>query len=172
MSSMIVNGGEFGESFEVLKRIEEQYRRLGIRTPVCSWPDCGERNPFTLVGHHPDISCYEHYLLRVGKKTFEAHHVNGQANSDVTANVPGNDHRILSELQRFWPDDTLRNPEHSPLLIAAAAIRGWLDVMQVIIDRSIGWIPEFLEWLHRILVDQIGSDWWVKLERTGAHGGA
>ena len=55
MSSTIVNGGEFGESLEELSRIEEQYRRLGIRTPVCAWPDCGERNPFTLIGHHPDI---------------------------------------------------------------------------------------------------------------------
>ena len=42
--------------------------------------------------------------------------------------------------------------------------------MQVIIDHSIGWIPEFLEWLHRTLVDLVGSDWWVKLEWSGAHG--
>ena len=170
MSSTIVNGGEFGESLEELKRIEEQYRRLGIRTPVCAWPDCGERNPFTLVGHHPNISCYEHYSLRVGRTPYEAHHIAGQANSDVTADVPGNDHRILSELQRFWPEDTLRNPDHSPLLVAAAAIRGWLDVPRVIIDRSIGWIPGLLEWLNNILVDVIGTDWWVRFEWQGGQG--
>lgn len=151
------------EDVEKVKRLETRYRMLGTRKPVCAWPGCGETNPFALVGIHPDISCYEHYLLRVGKRPYEAHHVAGQHNSDVTADVPGNDHRVLSELQRFWPDDTLRNPEHSPLLVAAAAIRGWLDVLRVIIDRGVGWIPEFLEWLNRILVDQYGADWWEKL---------
>ena len=170
MTSTIVNGGEFEDPLESLKRIEEQYRRLGIRTPVCAWTDCGERNPFTLVGHHPDISCYEHYSLRVGRKPYEAHHVSGQANSDVTADVRGNDHRILSELQRFWPEDTLRNPEHSPLIVAAASIRGWCDVMRVILERSIGWIPGFLEWLNNILVDVIGTDWWVTFEWPGVQG--
>jgi hypothetical protein len=171
MSSTIVNGGEYEEPLERLKRIEEQYRRLGTRAPICAWPGCGESNSFALVGRHPDISCYEHHLLRAGGKPYEAHHVAGQANSDVTADVPGNDHRVLSALQAFWPEDTLRNPEHSPLLAAAAAIRGWCDVMQVVIDRSIGWIPGFLEWLNNILVDVIGVDWWVKFEWSGAHGG-
>ena len=170
MSSTIVGGAGSGGSFEQLKRVEARYRMLGTRDPVCAWPDCGERNTLTLVGHHPDISCYEHYLLRAGKKPYEAHHVDGQHNSDVTADVPGNEHRILSELQRFWPEDTLRNPEHSPLIVAAASIRGWLDVMLVIIDHSIGWIPGFLEWLNNILVDQIGADWWVKFEWPGVQG--
>ena len=151
-----------GDDVEKVKRLELQYRRLGTRNPVCAWPGCGETNPFTLTGRDPDISCYEHDLLRVGKKPYEAHHVAGKHNADVTVDVPGNDHRILSELQRFWPDDTLRNPEHSPLLVAAAFIRGWLNVMQVI-ERSVGWIPEFLEWLNRILVDQYGADWWENL---------
>lgn len=163
MSAMIVTGGEFEDPFEVVKRIEEQYRRLGIRTPVCAWPGCGERNPFTLIGRHPDISCYEHYSLRTGRRPYESHHVAGKANSDATADVPGNDHRILSELQRFWPEDTLRNAEHSPLLKAAAAIRGWCDVLLVIIDRGVGWIPGFLEWLHLALVDHHGPNWWKQL---------
>ena len=150
-------------SFEELKRREERYRRLGTRTPVCAWPDCGETNVYALVGFYPDISCYEHYLLRVGRKPFEAHHVAGQANSDVTTDVPGNEHRILSEYQRYWPEDTLRNPDHSPLLAAAAAIRGWLAAMQVILERSVAWIPEFLEWLNRVLVDCFGTKWWLKL---------
>ena len=153
MSSIVGGGAGSGGSFEELKRLEIRYRMLGTRNPVCAWPDCGETKPFVLVGSHPDISCYEHYLLRAGKRPYEAHHVAGQHNSDVTADVPGNEHRLLSELQRSWPEDTLRNPEHSPLLVAAASIRGWLDVMSVIIDRGIGWIPGFLEWLHLILVD-------------------
>ena len=150
-----------GDDAEKVKRLEQQYRRLGTRNPICAWPGCGETNPFVLQGYHPDISCYEHYLLSAGKPPYEAHHVAGQHNSDVTADVPGNDHRVLSEMQRSWPDDTLRNPDHSPLRVVAAAIRGWLDVMRVI-ERSVGWIPEFLEWLDLTLVDLYGSDWWEK----------
>lgn len=157
--------GDFGSSREPsmqdAKRLEERYRQLGTRNPRCAWPECGETNPFALVGRRRDISCYEHYLLRAGRRPYEQHHVAGKSNSDVIAEIPGNDHRVLSEYQRYWPDDTLRNPEHSPLLVAAAAIRGWLDVLRVIIERSIAWIPEFLEWLHRILVDSYGPDWWV-----------
>ena len=162
MTSLTPGSPDPGDDVEKVKRLEQQYRRLGTRNPICAWPDCGETNPLPLQGYHPDISCYEHYLLRLGKKPYEAHHVAGKHNSDVTAEVPGNDHRVLSERQRFWPDDTLRNPEHSPLLVAAAAIRGWLDVMQVI-ERSVRWISEFLEWLNRILVDQYGADWWKQL---------
>lgn len=147
-------------------RREERYRQLGTRTPVCAWPGCGERNPFALTGRDPDISCYEHYLLRNRRSPYEGHHVAGRHNSDVVAFVPGNEHRILSECQSAWPEDTLRNPDHSPLLVAAAAIRGWLDVLRVILERSIAWIPEFLEWLHRTLVDLYGPDWWEELGWT------
>ncbi len=163
MSNTIIGGFDSLDSEEESQRLEAQYRRLGTREPVCTSPDCGERNPFTLIGRHPDISCYEHRLLRSGKTSHEAHHLAGQHNSDVTADVPGNDHRILSEMQRFWPEDTLRNPEHSPLLMMAASIRGWVEVMLVAIHRSIGWIPAQLEWLHIVLVDQLGPEWWESL---------
>ena len=147
----------------LLKRLEEQHRRLGTRNPACSSQDCKETNPFTMVGCHPDIWCYEHQLLNMGKHPYESHHQAGQHNSDVEADVPGNDHRVISELQAHWPEDTLRNPEQSPLLAAAAAIRGWMDVLRIILDRSVGWIPEFLEWLHVVLVDLFGGDWWTRL---------
>ena len=45
-----------------------------------------------------------------------------------------------------------------------------MDVLLVIAYRSVGWIPEFLEWLHRTLVDQIGADWWVRFEWPGVQG--
>src|SRR5690606_3208904 len=90
---------------EAEKRREAHYRRLGTRAPKCAWPQCGETYPERLVGTHPDISCYEHYLLRSRRSPYEKHHVAGQHNSDVTVDVPGNDHRSLSELQRSWPED-------------------------------------------------------------------
>lgn len=149
-------------SFEELKRREERFRQLGTRHPLCIRPGCGETDPFALTGRKPVITCYEHQLIDLGRSPYEAHHVAGRHNSDVTADVPGNDHRILSEFQSAWPEDTLRNPNQSPLVAAAAAIRGWLDVLRIIIERSVGWIPEFLEWLDSELVSRYGSDWWVR----------
>jgi len=162
MSQSIAGGGEFDHSMEAAKRLETQYRRLGTRDPVCGWPGCEESNPFVLTGRHPDLLCYEHKLLSCARSPYEGHHVAGRHNSDVMADIPGNEHRILSEYQAAWPEDTLRNPNQSPLLAAAAAIRGWLDVLRIIIERSIAWIPEFLEWLHRELVERYGNDWWIK----------
>lgn len=163
MSTTIVNGGSAEEPAEVIKWLESHYRRLGTRDPVCAWPDCGQTHPAVLIRRCDRISCYEHYTLSTGRRPYEAHHVAGRQNSDATADVPGNDHRILSELQRLWPEDTLRNPEHSPLIVAAASIRGWCDVLLVIIYRGVGWIPDFLEWLHLTLVDQHGPDYWTRL---------
>ncbi len=150
------------QSFDLVKRINDRYRQLGTRSPACSASQCEETNPFALTGRHPDIVCYEHKLAQSGRSTYEKHHVAGRRNSDVVADIPGNDHRILSEYQARWPDDTLRNPNESPLLAAAAAIRGWLDVLQIIIERSIAWIPGFLEWLNQVLIDRHGGDWWIK----------
>lgn len=64
-------------------------------------------------------------------------------------------------MQRDWPERTLRNPDGSPLLRAAGAIRGWLDVLRVIIDRAVGWIPPFLEWLDERLRAVHGNRWWL-----------
>ena len=146
------------------RRTEERLRRLGTRTPRCSRTGCIEINPIALVGTDPGIWCYEHQAEEAGRLWVEAHHLAGRNNDPVTAAVPGNDHRVLSDLQRDWPPDTLRNAEASPLIRAAAAIRGWLDVLWVILTRAVAWIPEALEWLDRRLLDHIGSEWWVTLE--------
>src|SRR5438270_703003 len=59
-----------------------------------------------------------------------------------------------------WPQETLRNPDASPLLKAAAALRSWLDVMRLLIERVVGWVPPFLEHLDAWLRDQLGPRWW------------
>lgn len=149
-------------TFDIAKRLNDRHRQLGTRNPECGIPGCDETNPFALTGHHPDIICYEHKLLGMSRTPYEAHHVAGQHNSDLVADIPGNDHRILSEYQASWPEDTLRNPDKSPLLIAAAAIRGWLDVLRIILERCIVWIPGLLEWLNDVLVERHGRDWWIR----------
>jgi hypothetical protein len=142
------------------ERLEERLRQLGTDTPFCHKPDCDETCPLALTGVEPEIYCYEHDPRRRGRPGVEAHHPPGRHNDPRTIDVPANDHRVLSDLQLAWPLETLRNPDGSPLLRAAAAIRGWLDVLWLIMTRSVGWVPAFLEQLDAWLRERIGPRWW------------
>lgn len=143
------------------QRLEERLHQLGIRNPRCAVPGCGETSPFALSGTHPHLICDEHRADAAGRTWIEGHHVQGKANDpgDVVP-TPANDHAEASELQRLWPRTTLRNQDGSPLLRAAAALRGWLDLLRLIIERTVGWIPELLEELDAWLRDQLGPRWW------------
>ncbi len=144
-------------------KLEARLRALGTRLPRCSRPDCDETNPFALTGIVPSILCYEHRAEENGRRWLEDQHWFGQHNDPLTSPIPGNDHRVLSAFQDLWPRNTLRNAEASPLLKAAAALRAWLDVMRFIVDRVVGWVPPFLEWLDRALVEQLSPRWWDDL---------
>src|SRR5437870_428666 len=98
------------------ERLEERLRQLGTDSPYCHSGGCDEAFPFALTGVHPEIYCYEHDALRRSRPWREDHHPSGRRNDPRTVPVPGNDHRILSELQYSWPRETLRNPDGSPLL--------------------------------------------------------
>jgi hypothetical protein len=113
-----------------------------------------------LTTRNDETICYACLARRNGRPTVERHHVAGRHNLDATVPMPANDHRILSDMQRAWPDRTLRNPDGSLLLRAAAAIRGWLDALTLMIERAIGWIPELLEALDGWLCEHVGRDWW------------
>jgi hypothetical protein len=128
---------------------------------------CDETEPEALTGHDPVILCQEHADAQRGKKPFENHHAFGQHNDQTTVQIPTNDHRALSDLQRDWPERTLRNPDHSPLRKAAASVRGWIDVLKVIIQRILGWVPNFLERLDEILTALFGAKWWTSPEFGG-----
>ena len=144
------------------ERREQRLRQLGTRSPRCH--RCGEADPFALSGTGSEIVCYECLAIEQGRPVIEGHHVSGRANDrgDVI-DVPGNDHRALSASQLGWPTETLRNRDGSPLLRAAAGIRGWVEVLALILDRSVGWIPGFLEWLDAALRTAIGPAWWTTL---------
>ncbi|MBN2113690.1 MAG: hypothetical protein JW785_06135 [Acidimicrobiia bacterium] len=148
---------------EAARRFEEQARRLGTRTPRCRKPGCRERNPFALTGAEPDILCYEHRAELAGRSWVEAHHVAGRHNDPTVVMVPANEHRLLNDRQRDWPQATLRNPGGSPLLRGAATLRGWLDVLWLILTRLVAWIPAALEELDRLLTETVGSRWWERL---------
>jgi len=122
---------------------------------------CGESRPRALVeGSSPTI-CFRCDRKKNGRTTLDEHHVAGKSNSPVTMSVPVNDHRArLSVDQYDWPKETLENPDGSPLLRAAASIRGFVDFLLYLIDKFILWIPEMLEDLDAFLAERFGSNWW------------
>src|SRR5215510_7305001 len=136
-------------------RRENCLQRLGTREPKCG--RCGENDPFTLTGREPDIICYECQMKVSKRSPIERHHPAGRNNDPFTIPIPGNDHRVLSDLQKDWPQETLRNPTGSPLRKAAATIRGFLDVLRLFIERLFGWIPDFLETLDGKLIELFGA---------------
>ena len=95
-------------------------------------------------------------------KTTDEHHPFGQANSTVTLEVPVNDHRAqLSVAQYDWPTKTLENPDGSPLLAAAASIRGFIDTVLYLIEKGLHWIADMLEKADAFLVRKFGNKWWT-----------
>ena len=149
-------------------RREQQFRRLRTRNPKCHI--CGETDAAALTSTDGDIICYECQAEARGKSPVEKHHYAGQHNDSFRIPVPGNDHRVLSDNQRDWPNETLRNPNGSPLLKAAASLRGWLDILRLLIERILGWIPEYLEQLDAYLTTINGQRWWVNPDPKGEIG--
>ena len=123
---------------------------------------CGETRPKALIpGSDPKI-CAECQRKEKGHKTMDDHHFAASANNPLTVPVPTNDHRAeLTVAQDDWPRDTRDNPDGSPLLAAAACIRGFVDWVVYLIQKGVLWVAQMLEALNKFLVDKHGSTWWV-----------
>ena len=95
-------------------------------------------------------------------KTKDNHHPFGKANNSATIPVPVNDHRAaLNVAQQDWLKKTLENPDRSPLLAAAASVRGFIDTILYLIKAGLHWIAGMLEKADAFLVEKFGSKWWV-----------
>ena len=152
------------ERDEFADRLEEKLAELGTRTPCCAWEGgCAEICPFMFTGADPEIYCYEHALLRLGRPWLEQHHPAGRRNHPAKFATPANDHRVLSELQLRWPRETLRNPDGSPLLQAAALLRGYLDLLYLVMVLT-AVVPIFLEQLDEYLRLRLGGGWWEEFD--------
>ena len=136
-------------------------RRIGLDA-ACS---CGEKRPEALIPNVKPTTCAACQRARNARVTIDRHHVFGRANSSTTIPVPVNDHRAcLSVAQAKWPKSTLRNAEASPLLGAAACIRGFIDTVLYLIEQGLLWIAEMLEKLDEFLARKLGPQWWLKTE--------
>jgi hypothetical protein len=137
---------------------ETKAQRLVGESAACA---CGEKRPEALVARRKPPICYQCSRLADGGNPFEAHHVAGKRNRPVTLAVPANDHRaILSVEQYGWPKATLENPEHSPLLAAAATLRGLSDTIIYLVTIFIEWIVLMLESLDAWLREEHGPHYW------------
>lgn len=132
-------------------------RRIGPNAKCA----CGEVRPLALIAGSRPVLCIEGNKQRRGISIMEKHHIAGRNNSPETLSIPANDHAELSEDQRDWPKETLENRDGSPLLKAAACMRGFIDLIRRLIDRLVGWVPELLETLDDFLYEKLGPKWWI-----------
>ncbi len=136
-------------------------RRVGL-DKKCT---CGEPQPEALIAGSDSVICAECQRKKKGLSVMDHHHVAGRANHDLTVPLPANDHRsILTPAMYDWPKETRENPTGSPLLAAAACIRGFCDTVIYLIDKLIYWVAELLEALHEVLVCEFGENYWRVLK--------
>jgi hypothetical protein len=134
-------------------------RRVGVDAQCA----CGEKRPEALIAGTKPITCTACQNKKEEKMTNEKHHIAGKANSPTTISVPVNDHRArLSTDQYDWPRETLQNPDQSPLLRAAACIRGFVDTVRYLMEDFLLWIAELLEKVDAFLRAELGRKWWLQ----------
>ncbi len=133
-------------------------RRTGVNA-TCS---CGEARPQALIQGTKPMMCAACQRTAKRRTTVDQHHFAGRANSPATIPVAVNDHRArLSVAQADWPQTTLTNPDCSPLLAAAACIRGFIDTVFYLIEEGLLWIADMLEKLDALQVKRLGARWWL-----------
>lgn len=166
-------GTNLEQELTTIARLERKRTRLG-GDAVCAV--CGESDPRCLhlvpQGRQDDtaepvVLCANCHCRQQGQSVIEQHHPAGRANNPATVRIAANEHALLSDAQHDWPRDTLRNPTGSPLLAASASVRGMSDVLRVLLERVLVWLPAFLEWLDGRLRDLHGDRWWDTLGWQG-----
>jgi hypothetical protein len=136
-------------------------RSVGLNTKCA----CGEARPEALIREKKRVICHECKRRERGMKTKDDHHAFGKANNPATISIPVNDHRAeLNTAQQDWPKKTLENPDGSPLLAAAASVRGFIDTVLYLIEKGLHWIAEMLEKADAFLTEKFGKKWWVGTE--------
>ena len=84
------------------------------------------------------------------RTTSDKHHLFGAANSPEFVAINVCDHRAyLSTAQRMWPRATLENKDGSPLLTAAAKIRGFCDFICYLMEKHIRPIDLMIELMDK-----------------------
>ena len=136
-------------------------RRLGVGASC----KCGETRAEALIRETNRVICHECKRKEQSITTRDDHHFAMKANSPITVSIPANDHRAeLNVAQYDWPKRTRENPDGSPLIAAAASIRGFIDIILYLINEGLHWIADMLEIADVCLVRKLGSKWWIGTE--------
>jgi hypothetical protein len=107
------------------------------------------------------VICHECKRKEQSITTRDNHHFAMKANSPITVSIPVNDHRAeLNVAQHDWPKLTRENPDGSPLIAAAACIRGFIDTILYLIREGLHWIADMLEAADACLTKKLGPKWW------------
>jgi hypothetical protein len=133
-------------------------RRVGVGAHCA----CGETRPEALIREKTRVICQQCKRKEKHMRNEDDHHFAGAANSPITVRAPVNDHVAeLSTAQADWPPSTLSNAERSPLLAAAASIRGFIDTVLYLVKHGLLWIADMLEKLDTFQVSRLGPNWWM-----------
>jgi hypothetical protein len=109
------------------------------------------------------MTCAKCLRQKKGHTSVDNHHPFAKANDPkTTIPVPVNDHRAeLNEAQNDWPKRTRENPDGSPLLAAAGAVRGFIDTIVYLVEKGLSWVAELLEKLDEWATAMHGPKYWV-----------
>jgi len=136
-------------------------RRAGLNAKC----NCGETRPEALMRVKTGVICHACKRKQNGMTTKDDHHFAMKANSRITIPIPVNDHAAdLNVAQQDWPKQTRENPEGSPLIAAAACIRGFIDTIVYLINKGLHWIADMLETADACLARKLGPQWWKNTE--------
>jgi hypothetical protein len=142
-----------------------QRRATALRIVAGRQCACGEARPEALVVKHNPVICASCKRKQKGHSTMDNHHPAGEANDPITIPVPVNDHRAgLNVAQYDWPEETLENPNRSPLLARAASIRGYADTNVYLIEKLLLPVADCCELLDAFLTEKFGHKWWQNTE--------
>jgi hypothetical protein len=151
---------------EALNREVRTARRTRTLGPNAYCSHCGCVDPTALVKRTRQgkrvILCYECAQARDGKRTVEDHHLLGKASDEVTIPVPGNAHRVLSDLQLDRSAALRDNPDRDPLIWLAQLCHALKDIFTYCVE----WLDRIAEWLLALsqeLRAQFGTGWWTAL---------
>jgi hypothetical protein len=136
-------------------------RRVGVGAKCA----CGEARPEALIREKNRVICQACKRKQSGMSRKDDHHFAMKANSPVTVPIAVNDHVAeLNNSQQDWPKQTRENPTGSPLIAAAACIRGFIDMILHLIEKGLHWIADMLETTDAYLTRKLGSQWWKNTE--------
>jgi hypothetical protein len=143
----------------------ERENRAARRAGRGSQCKCGEKRPLALIpGSKPTI-CAACQRVKFGHSLLDNHHPAGRANNPSSVPIPVNDHRaLLSPMQYEWHPETFENPSRSPILAAAASVRGYSETGDYLLASLLIPNAKMLETLHAYLIKRLGPEWWVGTE--------